>query len=119
MLVFPFPALRYIKALETMRQLRLKKGQIVRECQVELRYLKQMKEKALQIEEMLAAKEAQLMASRDSVQRVEGQIEPLEVGQSLSAGRPVRLCLFVQRTAFSVVSSHSAGAWKRKETLQQ
>ncbi|XP_056450283.1 DNA repair protein RAD50 [Gadus chalcogrammus] len=73
-----FAATKYIKALETMRQLRLKKGQIVRECQVELRYLKQMKEKALQIEEMLAAKEAQLMASRDSVQRVEGQIEPLE-----------------------------------------
>uniref|UniRef100_A0A8C5FKJ7 RAD50 homolog, double strand break repair protein n=1 Tax=Gadus morhua TaxID=8049 RepID=A0A8C5FKJ7_GADMO len=65
-----FAATKYIKALETMRQLRLKKGQIVRECQVELRYLKQMKEKALQIEEMLAAKEAQLMASRDSVQSI-------------------------------------------------
>ncbi|KAK0144377.1 DNA repair protein RAD50 [Merluccius polli] len=73
-----FAATKYIKALDTMRQLRLKKGQIVRECQVELRYLKQTKEKALQIQEMLATKEAQLVASRDSVLQFEGQIEPLE-----------------------------------------
>lgn len=81
---FPLLPPRYIKALDTMRQLRLKKGQIVRECQMELTYMKQVKEKALQIQEILATKEAQLLASRDSVRQVEAQIEPLEVGLSLS-----------------------------------
>lgn len=70
---------RYIKALETMRQLRLKQTQTVKECQMELRYLKQNKEKAQQIRETVATKEAQLMASRDSVQQIEDRIKPLEV----------------------------------------
>lgn len=71
---------RYIKALETMRQLRLKQSHTVKECQVELRYLKQNKEKAQQIRETVATKEAQLMASKDSIQQIENQIDPLEVG---------------------------------------
>lgn len=71
---------RYIKALETMRQLRLKQSVTVKECQVELRYLKENKEKAQQIRETVAKKEAQLMASKDSIQHIDGQIEPLEVG---------------------------------------
>uniref|UniRef100_A0A7N8X1D4 RAD50 homolog, double strand break repair protein n=1 Tax=Mastacembelus armatus TaxID=205130 RepID=A0A7N8X1D4_9TELE len=73
-----FAATKYIKALETMRQLRLTQNQTVKECQVELRYLKQNKEKAQQIRETVATKEAQLMSSKDSVQRIESQIEPLE-----------------------------------------
>lgn len=70
---------RYIKALDTMRQLRLKQSQTVKGCQVELLYLKQNKEKAEQIRETVATKEAQLMASRESVQQIENQLEPLEV----------------------------------------
>ncbi|XP_051257670.1 DNA repair protein RAD50 [Dicentrarchus labrax] len=73
-----FAATKYIKALETMRQLRLKQSQTVKECQVELRYLKQNKEKAQQIRETVATKEAQLMSSKDSVQQIENQIDPLE-----------------------------------------
>uniref|UniRef100_A0A3P9B039 RAD50 double strand break repair protein n=1 Tax=Maylandia zebra TaxID=106582 RepID=A0A3P9B039_9CICH len=73
-----FAATKYIKALETMRQLRLKQSQTVKECQVELRYLKQNKEKAQQIRETVDTKEAQLMASKASVQQIENQIEPLE-----------------------------------------
>uniref|UniRef100_A0A673A5R2 Zinc-hook domain-containing protein n=1 Tax=Sphaeramia orbicularis TaxID=375764 RepID=A0A673A5R2_9TELE len=73
-----FAATKYIKALETMRQQRLKQAQTVKECQVELRYLKQNKEKAQQIRETVATKEAQLMASKDNVQQIEGQIDPLE-----------------------------------------
>ncbi|XP_027887856.1 DNA repair protein RAD50 [Xiphophorus couchianus] len=73
-----FAATKYIKALETMRQLRLKQSQTVKECQVELRYLKQNKEKAQQLRETVATKEAQLMASKDSVQQTESHIEPLE-----------------------------------------
>lgn len=70
---------RYIKALDTMRQLRLKQSHTVKECQVELRYLKQNKEKAQQIRETVATKEAQLVASKDNVQHIENQIDPLEV----------------------------------------
>ncbi|KAM9847048.1 DNA repair protein RAD50 isoform 2-T2 [Aulostomus maculatus] len=73
-----FAATKYIKALETMRQLRLKQTQTVKECQVELRYLKQNKEKAQQIRETMASKEAQLMASKDSIQQIESQMHPLE-----------------------------------------
>lgn len=62
-----------------MRQLRLKQSQTVKECQMELRYLKQNKEKAQQLRETVATKEAQLMASKDSVQQTESHIEPLEV----------------------------------------
>lgn len=62
-----------------MRQLRLKQNQTVKECQVELRYLKQNKEKAQQIKEMVATKEAQLMASKDSILKIDNQIDPLEV----------------------------------------
>lgn len=72
---------RYIKALETMRQQRSKQSQKVKECQMELRYLKQNKEKAQQIRETVASKEAQLMASKDSIQQIENQIDPLEVQQ--------------------------------------
>uniref|UniRef100_A0A3B4B404 Zinc-hook domain-containing protein n=1 Tax=Periophthalmus magnuspinnatus TaxID=409849 RepID=A0A3B4B404_9GOBI len=73
-----FAATKYIKALETMRQQRLKQSQTVKECQVELRYLKLNKEKAQQIRETVATKEAQLMASKDSVQNIESKIDPLE-----------------------------------------
>nr|XP_043898596.1 DNA repair protein RAD50 isoform X2 [Solea senegalensis] len=73
-----FAATKYIKALDTMRQLRLAQTHTVKECQVELRYLKQNKEKAQQIRETVATKEAQLMASKDNVQQIEGKIEPLE-----------------------------------------
>lgn len=62
-----------------MRQLRLKKTQTVKECQVELRYLKLNKEKAQQIRDTVATKEAQLRASKDSIQQIESQIDPLEV----------------------------------------
>uniref|UniRef100_A0A3Q3GJ44 RAD50 homolog, double strand break repair protein n=1 Tax=Labrus bergylta TaxID=56723 RepID=A0A3Q3GJ44_9LABR len=74
-----FAATKYIKALDTMRQLRLKQSQTVKECQVELRYLKQNTEKAQQIKDMVATKEAQLMASKDSIQLIENQIDPLEI----------------------------------------
>ncbi|GAA6226260.1 DNA repair protein RAD50 [Lates japonicus] len=73
-----FAATKYIKALETMRQLRLTQNQTVKECQLELRYLKQNKEKAQELRETVATKEAQLMSSKDSVQQIESQIEPLE-----------------------------------------
>jgi hypothetical protein len=46
---------------------------------VELKFLKLNKEKALEIRELLASKETQLASSKDAVQKIAGQIEPLEV----------------------------------------
>lgn len=62
-----------------MRQLRLSQNQTVKECQVELQYLKKNKEKAQQIRDNISTKEAQLMASKDNVQQLETEIDPLEV----------------------------------------
>uniref|UniRef100_A0AAR2IUF3 Rad50/SbcC-type AAA domain-containing protein n=1 Tax=Pygocentrus nattereri TaxID=42514 RepID=A0AAR2IUF3_PYGNA len=73
-----FSATRYIKVLETLRQLRLKQSNTVKACQMELKYLKQNKEKAQEIKDLLSTKEAQLAASKESVQRIESQIDPLE-----------------------------------------
>uniref|UniRef100_A0A4W3KCI2 RAD50 double strand break repair protein n=1 Tax=Callorhinchus milii TaxID=7868 RepID=A0A4W3KCI2_CALMI len=73
-----FSATRYIKALETLRQVRQKQAQRVRECQGELKYLKQNKEKAHEIRDQLTNKETQLAASKENVQSIENQIDPLE-----------------------------------------
>ncbi|XP_063784250.1 DNA repair protein RAD50 [Pseudophryne corroboree] len=73
-----FSATRYIKALETLRQVRLKQGQRVKECQAELKYLKQNKEKAREIKDNLQGKEAQLAASRENVKSIDSKLEPLK-----------------------------------------
>ncbi|XP_067852167.1 DNA repair protein RAD50 isoform X2 [Heptranchias perlo] len=73
-----FSATRYIKALETLRQVRLKQTQCVREYQAELKYLKQNKEKAREIQDQVANKETQLAASKENVRSIENQITPLE-----------------------------------------
>lgn len=73
-----FSATRYIKVLETLRQLRLKQANTVKSCQMELKYLKQNKDKAQEIRELLSTKEGQLASSKETVQRFESQIDPLE-----------------------------------------
>ncbi|XP_034260443.1 DNA repair protein RAD50 [Pantherophis guttatus] len=73
-----FSATRYIKALETLRQVRLKQGQRVKDCQVELKYLKQNKEKAQEIQNQLTSRETQLAASKENVRHIENQLEPLK-----------------------------------------
>ncbi|XP_034961294.2 DNA repair protein RAD50 [Zootoca vivipara] len=73
-----FSATRYIKALETLRQVRLKQSQRVKECQVELKYLKQNKEKAHEIQNQLSDRETQLAASKENVKSIENQLEPLK-----------------------------------------
>ncbi|OXB76675.1 UNVERIFIED_CONTAM: hypothetical protein H355_008714 [Colinus virginianus] len=76
-----FSATRYIKALETLRQVRLKQGLKVKECQTELKYLKQNKEKAQEIQDNLANREAQLSASKENIKSIESQLDPLKVFQ--------------------------------------
>ncbi|XP_052545763.1 DNA repair protein RAD50 isoform X1 [Tympanuchus pallidicinctus] len=73
-----FSATRYIKALETLRQVRLKQGMKVKECQTELKYLKQNKEKAQEIQDNLAKTEAQLSASKENIKSIESQLDPLK-----------------------------------------
>nr|XP_009677338.1 PREDICTED: DNA repair protein RAD50 [Struthio camelus australis] len=72
-----FSATRYIKALETLRQVRLKQSLKVKECQTELKYLKQNKEKAREIQDHLSSREAQLAASKENVKSIESQLDPL------------------------------------------
>ncbi|NWS20452.1 RAD50 protein, partial [Pachyramphus minor] len=73
-----FAATRYIKALEALRQVRLKQSLKVKECQTELKYLKQNKEKAQEIQDHLSNREAQLAASKENVKAIESQLEPLK-----------------------------------------
>ncbi|NWU98736.1 RAD50 protein, partial [Upupa epops] len=73
-----FSATRYIKALETLRQVRMKQGLKVKECQTELKYLKQNKEKAQEIQDNLSNREAQLAASKENVKSIESQLDPLK-----------------------------------------
>ncbi|NWW73765.1 RAD50 protein, partial [Climacteris rufus] len=73
-----FSATRYIKALEALRQVRLKQSLKVKECQTELKYLKQNKEKAHEIQDHLNNRESQLAASKENVKSIESQLEPLK-----------------------------------------
>ncbi|XP_019361875.1 PREDICTED: DNA repair protein RAD50 [Gavialis gangeticus] len=73
-----FSATRYIKALDTLRQVRQKQGQKVKECQTELKYLKQNKEKAHEIQDQLNSRETQLAASKENVKSIENQLDPLK-----------------------------------------
>uniref|UniRef100_A0A8C4MR49 RAD50 double strand break repair protein n=1 Tax=Equus asinus asinus TaxID=83772 RepID=A0A8C4MR49_EQUAS len=84
-----FSATRYIKALETLRQVRQTQGQKVKECQTELKYLKQNKEKACEIRDQITSKEAQLTSSKEIVKSYENELDPLknrlkEIEQNLS-----------------------------------
>uniref|UniRef100_A0A8C0ZE25 RAD50 double strand break repair protein n=1 Tax=Cyanistes caeruleus TaxID=156563 RepID=A0A8C0ZE25_CYACU len=78
-----FSATRYIKALEALRQVRLKQSLKVKECQTELKYLKQNKEKAREIQDHLSNREAQLAASKENVISIENQLEPLKSSLAL------------------------------------
>ncbi|XP_006734757.1 DNA repair protein RAD50 [Leptonychotes weddellii] len=73
-----FSATRYIKALETLRQVRQTQGQKVKECQTELKYLKQNKEKACEIRDQITSKEAQLTSSKEIVKSYENELDPLK-----------------------------------------
>ncbi|GAB1296065.1 DNA repair protein RAD50 [Apodemus speciosus] len=73
-----FSATRYIKALDTLRQVRLTQSQKVKECQTELKYLKQNKEKACEIRDQITSKEAQLASSQEIVKSYENELEPLK-----------------------------------------
>lgn len=65
--------------METLRQVRQTQGQKVKECQTELKYLKQNKEKACEIRDQITSKEAKLTSSREIVKSYENELDPLKV----------------------------------------
>ncbi|KAK2873085.1 hypothetical protein Q8A67_022982 [Cirrhinus molitorella] len=84
-----FSATRYIKVLDKLRTLKKKQVNTVEHCQTALQFLKQNKDKAEEIRKLLSTKEAQLSSSKESVQCIESQIDPLkhrlnEIENSLS-----------------------------------
>ncbi|XP_020846793.1 DNA repair protein RAD50 [Phascolarctos cinereus] len=84
-----FSATRYIKALETLRSVRHNQSLRVKECQTELKYLKQNKEKACEIRDQIVSKEAQLASSKEFVKSYDNELGPLkthlkEIEQNLS-----------------------------------
>lgn len=65
--------------METIRQVRQTQGQKVKECQTELKYLKQNKEKAYEIRNQISSKEDQLTSSKEIVKAYENELDPLKV----------------------------------------
>ncbi|XP_074147086.1 DNA repair protein RAD50 isoform X1 [Sminthopsis crassicaudata] len=74
-----FSATRYIKALETLRLVRQNQSGRVKECQTELKYLKQNKEKACEIRDQIVSKEAQLASSKEFVKSYDNELGPLKI----------------------------------------
>uniref|UniRef100_A0A669AX67 RAD50 double strand break repair protein n=1 Tax=Oreochromis niloticus TaxID=8128 RepID=A0A669AX67_ORENI len=73
-----FNVTKYNKARAKMYELRLKQSRTVERCQAELSYLEKNKEKAQQLRDNVAQKQADLRASRDLILHIENQIDPLE-----------------------------------------
>uniref|UniRef100_A0A669E1N3 RAD50 double strand break repair protein n=1 Tax=Oreochromis niloticus TaxID=8128 RepID=A0A669E1N3_ORENI len=73
-----FNVTKYNKARAKMHELRLKQSRTVERCQAELSYLEKNKEKAQQLRDNVAQKQADLRASRDLILHIENQINPLE-----------------------------------------
>ncbi|CAI5638623.1 unnamed protein product [Oreochromis niloticus] len=73
-----FNVTKYNKARAKMHELRLKQSRTVEQCQAELSYLEKNKEKAQQLRDNVAQKQADLRASQDLILHIENQIDPLE-----------------------------------------
>lgn len=66
----------------------------MKECQTELKYLKQNKEKACEIRDQITSKEAQLRSSQEIVKSYENELEPLKVTDVFHMTR-LKFCIFV------------------------
>ncbi|XP_057317198.1 DNA repair protein RAD50-like [Hydractinia symbiolongicarpus] len=73
-----FAATRYIKALESVRNLRKKQSQDVKGYHTELGYLTQNKEKAKEITRELGKAEAQVVASKEKIEKITKSLQPYE-----------------------------------------
>ncbi|XP_041359275.1 DNA repair protein RAD50-like [Gigantopelta aegis] len=73
-----FASTRYTKVLETIRKLKQEQDQNIKICREELKYLKQHKEKASELEGNLSELEAKFAASKESVEKINTQLVPIE-----------------------------------------
>ncbi|KAJ8311256.1 hypothetical protein KUTeg_011191 [Tegillarca granosa] len=73
-----FASTRYVKALEAIRKLKQTQDQSLKLYKQDISYLKQHKEKAAQLDADLNEYRAQLSASKDSVEKVTHQLQPIE-----------------------------------------
>ncbi|OCT87781.1 DNA repair protein RAD50 [Xenopus laevis] len=105
-----FSITRYSKALETLRDVRMKEDQNVSNYQEEIKYLKENKEKAREIQDNLQSKEKQLTVSKENVKSIESQLEPLKD----------RLA-DIQRNLFKVIrlENEIKALESRKRTMEQ
>ncbi|XP_077984137.1 DNA repair protein RAD50.L-like [Glandiceps talaboti] len=73
-----FAATRYIKALDCIKKFRQEQNVTIREYQAEIKYLKQNKEKASEIQDNLSKSEARLAATKETIKKLKDQLEPVE-----------------------------------------
>ncbi|KAK7482604.1 hypothetical protein BaRGS_00026205, partial [Batillaria attramentaria] len=81
-----FASTRYVKVLDTIRKLKQEQDGNIKLYKEEIRYLKQHKEKAEQLERDLAELEAESAASKDSIAKIEEKLQPvrerlIEIGE--------------------------------------
>lgn len=72
-----FASTRYVKALEQIRKFRNEQSQTIREYQAEIKYLKQNKDKAAEINSNLTDREERFEAAKNSVNQITEKLEPV------------------------------------------
>lgn len=72
-----FASTRYVKALDAIRKCRQDQMTLIKEYQVELKYLKQNKEKVDQINHRLIGLSERQEASNDGILKIRGKMEPV------------------------------------------
>ncbi|XP_013776467.1 DNA repair protein RAD50-like [Limulus polyphemus] len=82
-----FAATRYIKALDNIKKIRTEKLNNVKHYQTELKFLKQNKDKAIEIKEDLGRTQTRLSSCKDRVNEVEEKLRPIYAKLELIAER--------------------------------
>ncbi|XP_076362721.1 DNA repair protein rad50 [Tachypleus tridentatus] len=72
-----FAATRYIKALDNIKKIRVEKLNNVKNYQTELKFLKQNKDKAVEIKDDLGKAQTRLSSCKDRVNEVEDKLQPI------------------------------------------
>nr|KAG5696240.1 hypothetical protein BaRGS_019942 [Batillaria attramentaria] len=119
-----FASTRYVKVLDTIRKLKQEQDGNIKLYKEEIRYLKQHKEKAEQLERDLAELEAESAASKDSIAKIEEKLQPvrerlIEIGERYE--EIFRLQTKVGSTAEleKLLSEFADKVQERKDTLTQ
>ncbi|XP_048587511.1 DNA repair protein RAD50 isoform X2 [Nematostella vectensis] len=73
-----FSATRYIKALDAIQKLKKEQMGVVTECETELKYLKENKDKAQEIAEELERTQGKVVSTRDTISNLQRKLQPIE-----------------------------------------